>query len=110
LLQKLLDSPALNQSGVKAYPVIDYILQSQKKLDGVGAYSMPFCSNISSHKYAKSHVNSLRTFPVPPVKLKNGSVACLWCMHSHSLLLIEKLVILKNASKLGMGNGTTTSC
>jgi hypothetical protein len=52
-LQKLLDSPELNQSGAEAYPVIDYILQSKKKLDGVGAYSIPFCGDISSHEYAK---------------------------------------------------------
>jgi hypothetical protein len=33
--------------------MIDYILQSKKKLDGVGAYNIPFFGNISSHKYAK---------------------------------------------------------
>ncbi|KAG2110441.1 hypothetical protein BD769DRAFT_79396 [Suillus cothurnatus] len=52
-LKRLLDSPELNQSGAEAYPVIDYILQSKKKLDGVGAYSIPFCGDISSHEYAK---------------------------------------------------------
>ncbi|KAG2105525.1 uncharacterized protein F5147DRAFT_242746 [Suillus discolor] len=36
-----------------AYPVIDYILRSKKKPDGVGAYSIPFCDDISSHEYAK---------------------------------------------------------
>ncbi|KAG1887942.1 uncharacterized protein F5891DRAFT_966429 [Suillus fuscotomentosus] len=52
-LQKLLDSPDLNQYGADAYPVIDYILRSKKKPDGVGAYSIPFCGDISSHEYAK---------------------------------------------------------
>ncbi|KAG1876082.1 hypothetical protein C8R48DRAFT_592073, partial [Suillus tomentosus] len=52
-LQKLLDSPDLNQYGAEAYPVIDYILRSKKKPDGVGAYSIPFCGDISSHEYAK---------------------------------------------------------
>jgi hypothetical protein len=37
----------------EAYPVIDYILRSKKKVDGVGAYSIPFCGDISSHEYAK---------------------------------------------------------
>ncbi|KAG1896522.1 uncharacterized protein F5891DRAFT_1175109 [Suillus fuscotomentosus] len=48
-----LDSPDLNQYGAEAYPVIDYILRSKKKPDGVGAYSIPFCGDISSHEYAK---------------------------------------------------------
>ncbi|KAG1744438.1 hypothetical protein EDB19DRAFT_1961697, partial [Suillus lakei] len=54
LLQRLLDSPDLTQCGAEAYPVIDYIMQSKKNLlDGVGAYSIPYCSDISSRKYAK---------------------------------------------------------
>ncbi|KAG1852155.1 hypothetical protein DFJ58DRAFT_746182 [Suillus subalutaceus] len=52
-LQKLLDSPDLSQCGAEAYPVIDYILRSGRNLDGVGAYSIPFCGDISSHEYAK---------------------------------------------------------
>ncbi|KAG1776819.1 hypothetical protein EV702DRAFT_1268704 [Suillus placidus] len=53
-LQKLLDSPDLNQCGAEAYPVIDYILRSKKNLDGVGAYSIPFCGDVSTHEYAKT--------------------------------------------------------
>ncbi|KAG2133699.1 hypothetical protein DEU56DRAFT_888775 [Suillus clintonianus] len=53
-LQKLLDSPDLNERGAEAYPVIDYIMHSKKNLlDGVGAYSIPYCGDISSHEYAK---------------------------------------------------------
>ncbi|KAG1769334.1 hypothetical protein EDD22DRAFT_771207, partial [Suillus occidentalis] len=52
-LQKLLDSPDLSEHGAEAYPVIDYILRLKKKVDGVGAYSIPFCGDISSHEYAK---------------------------------------------------------
>jgi hypothetical protein len=52
-LQKLLDGPDLSECGAEAYPVIDYILRSKKNIDGVGAYSIPFCGDILSHEYAK---------------------------------------------------------
>ncbi|KAG0695552.1 hypothetical protein DFH29DRAFT_814065, partial [Suillus ampliporus] len=52
-LQRLLDSPNLNQDEAERYPVLDFIICSKKKPDGVGAYSIPFCEDISSRKYAK---------------------------------------------------------
>ncbi|KAG0692894.1 hypothetical protein DFH29DRAFT_816991, partial [Suillus ampliporus] len=52
-LQRLLDSPNLNQDEAERYPVMDFIIRSKKKPDGVGAYSIPFCGDISSREYAK---------------------------------------------------------
>ncbi|KAG0698739.1 hypothetical protein DFH29DRAFT_1071035 [Suillus ampliporus] len=52
-LQRLLDSPDLNQDDAETYPVVDFIIRSKKKPDGVGAYSIPFCGDISSREYAK---------------------------------------------------------
>ncbi|KAG0706251.1 hypothetical protein DFH29DRAFT_190689 [Suillus ampliporus] len=90
-LQRLLDSPNLNQDEAERYHIMDFIIRSKKKPDGVGAYSIPFCGDISSREYAKIARWFSDNIPGAPSQVQNGLVACLWCMLSRLLSLIERL-------------------
>ncbi|KAG0699499.1 hypothetical protein DFH29DRAFT_936348, partial [Suillus ampliporus] len=104
-LQRLLDSPNLNQDEAERYPVMDFIIRSKKKPDGVGAYSIPFCGDISSREYAKIARWFSDNIPGAPSQVQKW-LGGMPLVHAFTLVVAHrKAGEFKNARKLRTRNG-----
>ncbi|KAG1727613.1 hypothetical protein EDB19DRAFT_1833038 [Suillus lakei] len=103
-LQRLLDSPDLNQCDVEAYSVTDYIMWSKKNLlDCVGAYSIRYCGDISSREYAK--IARWFSENIPGASYQVGKwLGGMSLVHALSLLPTERQVTskMRGSSERGM--------